>query len=60
MENKYSIKSFYVPEEYQEIFQKLDDYCKYNSISKSYVICEAVTEFLKREWEKEVEKLKKV
>lgn len=55
MENKYSIKSFYVPGKYQEIFQKLDDYCKYNSISKSYVICEAVTEFLKREWEKEVE-----
>ena len=48
MENKYSIKSFYIPKEYQEIFQKLDDYCKYNSISKSYVICEAVKAFLEK------------
>ncbi|MGB4715508.1 MAG: hypothetical protein WBH38_08190 [Defluviitoga tunisiensis] len=56
MENKYSIKSFYIPKEYQEIFQKLDDYCKYNSISKSYVICEAVKEYLEREKRKKVKR----
>ena len=56
MENKYSIKSFYIPKEYQEIFQKLDDYCKYNSISKSYVICEAVKEYLEREKKKKVKR----
>jgi len=48
MENKYSIKSFYIPEEYQETFKKLDGYCEAENVSKSFIICEAVKAFLEK------------
>lgn len=51
MANKYSIKSFYVADEYQEIFKKLDKYVKNSNMSKSYIICEAVKEYLERQLE---------
>lgn len=60
MVNKYLSKSIYITEEYQEVFEKLKEYAQEIDRSQSYVVCEAVREFLKREWEKEVEKLKKV
>lgn len=60
MDNKYSIKTFYIAQDYQGIFEVLKQYCEENNVSQSYVICEAVMEFLRKEWEKEVEKLKKV
>lgn len=49
MENKYSIKSFYVSVEFQDTFKELDKYVKNNNVSKSYIICEAVKEYLERE-----------
>ena len=48
MKNKYSIKSFYIPEEYQETFKKLDGYCEAENVSKSFIICEAVKAFLEK------------
>ncbi len=55
MENKYSIKSFYIPENYLGIFEVLERYCERKGESKSYVICEAVKEYLERQLELEVE-----
>ena len=49
MANKYAIKSFYVPKEFQDTFKELDEYVKNNNISKSYIICKAVKEYLERE-----------
>ena len=47
MENKYSIKSFYVSDEFQDTFKELDKYVKNNNVSKSYIIREAIKEYLK-------------
>jgi len=55
MENKYSIKSFYIPENYLGIFEVLERYCERKGESKSYIICEAVKEYLERQLELEVE-----
>lgn len=55
MENKYSIKSFYVSDEFQDTFKELEQYVKNNNVSKSYIICEAVKEYLERQLELEVE-----
>ena len=55
MENKYSIKSFYVSVEFQDTFKELEKYVKNNNVSKSYIICEAVKEYLERQLELEVE-----
>jgi hypothetical protein len=55
MANKYAIKSFYVPKEFQDTFKELDEYVKNNNISKSYIICKAVKEYLERQLELEVE-----
>ena len=52
MENKYSIKSFYVSNEYRDTFKELEQYVKNNNVSKSYIICEAVKEYLERKKEK--------
>jgi len=52
MANKYAIKSFYVPKEFQDTFKELDKYVKNNNVSKSYIICEAVKEYLERKKEK--------
>jgi len=52
MENKYYIKSVYIPNKYQAIFDKLNEYCEMERLSKSYVICEAVKEYLERKKEK--------
>jgi len=49
MANKYAIKSFYVADEYQDVFKELDKYVKNSNMSKSYIICEAVKEYLERE-----------
>ena len=54
MENKYSIKSFYIPENYLGIFEVLERYCERKGESKSYVICEAVKEYLERQLELEL------
>ena len=56
MENKYSIKSFYVSVEFQDTFKELDKYVKNNNVSKSYIICEAVKEYLEREKKKKVKR----
>ena len=53
MENKYAIKSFYVADEYQDVFKELEQYVKNNNVSKSYIICEAVKEYLERQLELE-------
>ena len=55
IENKYSIKSFYIPENYLGIFEVLERYCERKGESKSYIICEAVKEYLERQLELEVE-----
>ena len=55
MENKYAIKSFYVSVEFQDTFKELEKYVKNNNVSKSYIICEAVKEYLERQLELEVE-----
>ena len=55
MENKYAIKTFYIPENYLGIFEVLERYCERKGESKSYVICEAVKEYLERQLELEVE-----
>ena len=47
MENKYSIKSFYIPKNYLSIFEVLERYCERKGESKSHIICEAVKEYLK-------------
>ena len=52
MANKYAIKSFYVADEYQDVFKELEQYVKNNNVSKSYIICEAVKEYLERKKEK--------
>lgn len=56
MANKYAIKSFYVADEYQDVFKELDKYVKNNNVSKSYIICEAVKEYLEREKRKKVKR----
>lgn len=56
MENKYSIKSFYVSVEFQDTFKELEKYVKNNNVSKSYIICEAVKEYLEREKRKKVKR----
>lgn len=56
MENRYSIKSFYVSNEFQDTFKELDKYVKNNNVSKSYIICEAVKEYLEREKRKKVKR----
>lgn len=60
MANKYAIKSFYVSDEFQDTFKELDKYVKNNNVSKSYIICEAVKEYLERQLELEVETKKKL
>ena len=55
MENKYSIKSFYIPKNYLSIFEVLERYCERKGESKSYIICEAVKEYLERQLELELE-----
>ena len=55
MENKYSIKSFYIPKNYLGIFEVLERYCERKGESRSYIICEAVKEYLERQLELEVE-----
>lgn len=55
MANKYAIKSFYVSDEFQDTFKELEKYVKNNNVSKSYIICEAVKEYLERQLELEVE-----
>jgi len=55
IKNKYSIKSFYIPENYLSIFEVLERYCERKGESKSYIICEAVKEYLERQLELEVE-----
>ena len=55
MANKYSIKSFYIPKNYLSIFEVLERYCERKGESKSYIICEAVKEYLERQLELEVE-----
>ena len=56
MENKYSIRSFYVSDEYRDTFKELDKYVKNNNVSKSYIICKAVKEYLEREKRKKVKR----
>ena len=56
MENKYSIKSFYVSAEFQDTFKELEQYVKNNNESKSYIMCEAVKEYLEREKRKKVKR----
>ena len=56
MENKYSIKSFYVSVEFQNTFKELEQYVKNNNVSKSYIICKAVKEYLEREKRKKVKR----
>jgi len=56
MENKYSIKSFYVSVEFQDTFKELNEYVKNNNVSKSYIICKAVKEYLEREKRKKVKR----
>ncbi len=56
MENKYSIKSFYVSVEFQDTFKELEQYVKNNNVSRSYIICEAVKEYLEREKRKKVKR----
>ena len=53
MENRYSIKSFYIPKNYLGIFEVLERYCERKGESKSYIICEAVKEYLERQLELE-------
>ena len=39
---KYLSKTVYIPKEYQEVFENLEEYAKQINRSQSYVICEAV------------------
>jgi len=55
MVNKYLSKSIYITEEYIEVFEKLEEYAQEIDRSQSYIICEAVKEYLERQLELEVE-----
>lgn len=55
MVNKYLSKSIYITEEYQEVFEKLKEYAQEIDRSQSYVVCEAVKEYLERQLELELE-----
>ncbi len=48
MVNKYLSKTVYVPEEYIEIFEKLKEYAQEIDRSQSYVVCEAVREYMEK------------
>jgi predicted transcriptional regulator len=45
---KYLSKTVYVPEEYQAFFENLEEYAKKINRSQSYVICEAVREYMEK------------
>lgn len=48
MVNKYLSKSIYITEEYQEVFEKLKEYAQEIDRSQSYVVCEAVREYMEK------------
>mgnify|MGYP001050643016 FL=1 len=48
MVNKYLSKSIYITEEYIEVFKKLEEYAQEIDRSQSYVVCEAVREFMEK------------
>ncbi len=49
MVNKYFLsKSIYITEEYQEVFEKLKEYAQEIDRSQSYVVCEAVREYMEK------------
>ena len=48
MVNKYLLKSIYITEEYIEVFEKLEEYAQEIDRSQSYVVCEAVREFMEK------------
>ena len=48
MVNKYLLKSIYITEEYIEVFEKLEEYAQKIDRSQSYVVCEAVREFMEK------------